>query len=150
MASMNGTQPGRARCMRRVVQLGVVALALVFLVPSPQNLGAAPRGATPRQKGKIQRAPAVTDNVGRMDANNLDLFVTNHGSFGWDLGTSEPGLRYPRGTLRTALFAAGIWVGAKVNGEIRTCVAEYSQEFAPGPMLDGTFQVDQPYFKNFI
>jgi len=143
--------------MRRVVQVGVVAVALALLVPSPPNLGAAPKGAAPRAKGKIRNAPTVTDNAGRMDANNLDLFVTNHGSFGWDLGTGEPGLRYPKGTLRTALFAAGIWVGAKVDGEIRTCVAEYSQEFAPGPMYDdpadtlpATFMVDQSYFKNFV
>jgi hypothetical protein len=106
-------------------------------------------GAVSGGKGSVRRASKAIDNDDRMNVNNLDMFLTNHGSFGWDLATSQPGLRYPNGTTKTALFAAGIWVGAKVNNEIRTCVAEYSQEFAPGPMYNGTFQIDQPAFRNY-
>lgn len=134
--------------MRTFERFGVVALVLTALL-APEAM-AAPQGSTGRtRKPSVHRSTATTDNSGRMDANNLDLFVTNHGSFGWDLSTGNSGLRYPKGTTQTALFAAGMWVGAQVNDTIRTCVAEYSQEYTPGPMLGGTFQVDQSAFKNY-
>src|SRR5438876_4187318 len=129
--------------MRTLGRVGGVALVLLALL-APEAIAAAKGGpGNVRRQPVVRRSAASTDNSGRMDANNLDMFVTNHGSFGWDLSTSEPGLRYPKGTTKTALFAAGIWVGAQVNDTIRTCIAEYSQEYAPGPMYNGTFQVDQ-------
>jgi len=128
----------------------IAAVALVLVMATGQEATAAMKSGTGTSvKKSIRRASKTLDNAGRMDANNIDMFVTNHGSFGWDLATSQPGLRFPKGTTKTALFAAGLWVGAKVGGEVRTAVAEYSQEFAPGPMLNGTFQVDQAAFKNY-
>jgi len=118
----------------------VALLATTFLLTVP---------LTARARPGARSAPALIDNAGRMDANNLDLFVTNHGSFGLDLSTFGPGLHYPKGTSKTALFAAGIWVGAQVNDSIRTCTAEYVQEYEPGPMYNGTFQADQAAFKNY-
>jgi hypothetical protein len=128
--------------------MGAVALVLV-LIAAHDASAAMKSGTSGGTKRSIRRASKSVDNSGRMNANNLDMFVTNHGSFGWDLSTSQPGLFFPKGTTKTCLFAAGMWVGAKVNGEVRTCVAEYSQEYAPGPMLNGTFQIDQPAFKNY-
>jgi len=95
------------------------------------------------------RGPSILDNDDRMDVNNLDMRVTNHGSIAYDLTTGNGGLIYPRGSGTTAVFAAGIWLGAKVNGEIRVALAEYGQEFTPGPMQNGTFIADQPAFRNF-
>ena len=135
------------RTLGRVVGVALVVLALL----APEAIAAPPKaGPGYVRRPPAHRSTAATDNAGRMDANNLDMFVTNHGSFAWDLSTSEPGLRYPKGTTKTALFAAGIWVGAQVNDSIRTCIAEYSQEYAPGPMLGGAFQVDQPAFKTAL
>ncbi|GAB4320315.1 MAG: hypothetical protein Kow0074_10550 [Candidatus Zixiibacteriota bacterium] len=78
----------------------------------------------------------VTDLQTWIDINNLLMFVTNTGSFAYDqggvLGKSD-GLYYPRGTNRTVIFAGGFWMGAKVNGDIRIALAEYSDEFVPGP-----------------
>src|SRR5438876_1001470 len=134
--------------MRTLGRVGGVALVLLALL-APEAIAAAKGEPGNVRSPPVRRYAASTDNSGRMDANNLDMFVTNHGSFGCDLSTSEPGLRYPKGTTKTALFAAGIWVGAQVNDTIRTCIAEYSQEYAPGPMYNGTFQVDQSAFKNY-
>src|SRR5258705_9445317 len=108
MAGRGSQQLGRAVRMRTLGRVGGVALVLLALL-APEAIAAPPRGGA----GYVRRPPAhrstaTTDNAGRMDANNLDMFVTNHGSFAWDLSTSEPGLRYPKGTLKTALFAAGI------------------------------------------
>jgi hypothetical protein len=134
--------------MRTFGRAGGVALVLLALL-APEAIAKATAGSGYVRQQQPRRSAASTDNAGRMDANNLDMFVTNHGSFAWDLSTSGPGLLYPSGTTKTALFAAGIWVGAQVNDSIRTCIAEYSQEYAPGPMYNGTFQVDQTAFKNY-
>ncbi|HUU46761.1 MAG TPA: hypothetical protein VM118_13610, partial [Acidobacteriota bacterium] len=52
------------------------------------------------------------------------------------------GLYFPRGTNRTVIFAAGLWVGALVNGNPRVTVAEHTSEWGPGPMEDGTYSAD--------
>jgi hypothetical protein len=134
----------------------VAVLATTFLLSAPQIAHArpghrAPAASSARDPAKhgFRPASALIDNTGHVDANNLDMFVTNHGSFGYDLTTGGPGLEFPTGSGKTALFAAGIWVGAQVNDSIRTCTAEYSQEYAPGPMYNGTFQLDQIAFKNY-
>ena len=95
-------------------------------------------------------APATIDNSGRMDVNNLDMIVTNHGSFAYDLTTGSAGLEYPKGSGHTAVFAAGMWIGAKVGTDVRITMSAYSQEFVPGPMLNGTFLPDNPQFKNYM
>ncbi|MCX6830053.1 MAG: hypothetical protein NT002_12355 [candidate division Zixibacteria bacterium] len=81
------------------------------------------------------------------DANNLLTFASNRGSFGYDIQMSfgqVPGLYYPytgncgditSGNLKkTVLFASGIMLGGKVNGQIRTAVSAYGiEEFFRGP-----------------
>lgn len=130
---------------------GVVLATLVLFIAAPDVLGAPRAGApAPRPKGtKIRRAAAIIDNNDRMNVNNLDMVVTNHGSISYDLETGNAGLIYPKGSTSTAVFAAGLWIGAKVNGEVRAAVGEYSQEFVPGPMVNGTFQPDVPEFRNY-
>lgn len=129
---------------------GVVLATLVLFVAAPEVLGAPRAGApAPRKGTQVKRAAAIIDNNDRMDANNLDMVVTNHGSISYDLETGGAGLIYPKGSTSTAVFAAGLWIGAKVNGQIRAAVGEYSQEFVPGPMVNGTFQPDLPEFRNY-
>jgi flagellar hook capping protein FlgD len=119
------------------------ALVAAFLLGAPQTARAsAPHGA-------IHPAPTIFDNSARMDANNLDMAVTNHGSFAYDLLTGGAGLIYPKGTANSAVFAAGVWIGAKVGGDVRVAVAAYGQEFVPGPMLYGTYQPDDIRFKSY-
>ncbi len=90
------------------------------------------------------------DTDTRLDMNNLEMFVYNDGNFAYDnanvLGKTD-GLYFPRGTKKTVIYSAGIWIGAKVGGDIRLAIAEYSSEFVPGPMLDGTYQPDNANFK---
>lgn len=83
--------------------------------------------------------PQSIDNDTHVDVNNIDMFVTNHGSFGWDLVTGDPGTTFPKGTDKTVIFASGLWMGAKVGNDLRVTVAEYSQEYAAGTINpDGT------------
>jgi len=133
--------------MRSLRWLGVATL-IVFLA-APEVSGA-PKSSHPQPKrSKIRRAPSSIDNTTTMDVNNLDMVVTNHGSLSYDLETGNAGLIYPKGGTKTAVFAAGLWIGAQVNDTIRCAIGEYSQEFVPGPMADSTYLPDIPEFRNY-
>jgi len=140
------------RSRRKGMSLGacavIVTAATLVLATAPVSDAARPGSTSVSRRGPM-RAPSLFDNAARMDANNLDMFVTNHGSFAFDLETGGPGLFFPKGGTSTVVFAGGIWVGAQVNGETRVATGEYSQEFGPGPMLGGTFQPDNPRFKSY-
>ncbi|MBD3334672.1 MAG: hypothetical protein GF355_04070, partial [Candidatus Eisenbacteria bacterium] len=82
--------------------------------------------------------PQTTDVDQTVDANSLEMYVTNLGSFGHHLRTGNPGGYFPRGTTKSVIFASGLWIGAQVEGEDgpRVAIAEYTQEFSPGVIQD--------------
>jgi len=128
-------------------RLGTIAsftlLVLVFGVPGVQATQALHR------EHALLKAPSTFDNTARMDANELDMVVTNHGSIAFDLLTSNAGLVYPRGSAKTAVYAAGPWIGATVSSTVRVALGEYGQEYVPGPMANGTFLPDSPAFRTY-
>jgi len=109
-----------------------MALALLTVGVAGTAMAAPPSGV-PQRLTKI-------DNSTVIDINNISMFVTNQGSFAFDIPGGSSGLEFPKNTGKTAVFAAGLWVGGKVNGETRVAIAEYSNEYAPGPMrADGSW-----------
>jgi hypothetical protein len=132
--------------MRFLRWLGVAGL-VIMLAASDAAAAVKPRVGPFR--GTPHRAASTIDNTTHMDVNNIDMVVTNHGSFAYDLVTGNAGFIYPKGSTHTAVFAAGPWIGAKVGNEVRIAVGEYSQEFVPGPMAGGTFQPDNPRYRNY-
>ncbi|GAB4314261.1 MAG: hypothetical protein Kow0074_01150 [Candidatus Zixiibacteriota bacterium] len=100
--------------------------------------------------GPVAVAPAAVDRSAYIGVNNLQMLVSNVGSFAFDPTNrfgSDAGLYFPRGTDKTVIFAGGIWVGARVNGQPRVSVAEYTQEFRPGTADNGTYEPDQSRFR---
>ncbi|MDH4034933.1 MAG: hypothetical protein OEV80_14160, partial [candidate division Zixibacteria bacterium] len=99
------------------------------------------------------------DNEEYINANSILMFVTNHGNFGRDLagvfgydgGTFFPFVSIDNiesGALTNfVLYSVGLWLGGKVDGQTRVAIAEYSDEYVPGPMANGTYQPDDPSFK---
>jgi hypothetical protein len=55
-------------------------------------------------------ARATVDNTTVIDVNQLSMYVTNTGSFAWN-GARKSGLEFPKGTGKTAVYAAGLWLG---------------------------------------
>ncbi|HWO57082.1 MAG TPA: hypothetical protein VNN55_05910 [bacterium] len=108
--------------------------------------------AGPRQS-PAPASPQIIDNTTFFDANNLLMFVGNTGSFAYDrtalLGKND-GLYYPKGTNTSVIYAAGVWMGAKVNGGVRTAAAEYANDYVPGPMANGTFQSDRGSYRVYV
>jgi hypothetical protein len=92
--------------------------------------------AADRLQSRIVRPARVngTDNSEFIDVNNMKMFVTNTGSFAWDKFSGNAGLEFPKGTGKTCVFAAGLWLGAQVGGQTRVAVSEYSDEYGPGAM----------------
>ena len=132
---------------RRIgVALAVVALTLGSIAAS---WAGAPdqRGATPFRAQRPLSAAGL-DQDRRIDVNSINMWVTNYGSFAWDIAGGPAGLVYPKGTAKTAVFASGLWLGATVGAEVRTTVAEYSQEYDPGIMIGGTYDnPNRPEYK---
>lgn len=119
---------------------GVLAATMVLWVCAGVALAAKPSHRESRPFGVARPFRIQQQDLSRrIDINNLNLFVTNEGSFGFDVaGNFNGGLLYPNHTTNSAIFAAGLWVGAKVGSEYRATVAEYSDEYVAGRILDGS------------
>ena len=89
----------------------VLALALVTGVVATAG-ARSPRGPEPRGRATIRRA-LIVDNSQRIDVNQISMVVTNTGSIAYDKATGSAGLEYPKGSGKTAVFAAGPWLGAR-------------------------------------
>ncbi|HKQ18497.1 MAG TPA: hypothetical protein VJW75_02005, partial [Candidatus Eisenbacteria bacterium] len=81
--------------MRSLRWLGAAALILALTVPDAMGAPRSNSGTAPR--AKVKRAAQFIDNAGRMDVNNLDMVVTNHGSIAYNLITGNGGLVFPKG-----------------------------------------------------
>ena len=122
-------------------------LGLVAAVVATDALAHVPLRSQ-QESGNPRPVVNVTDTGTVIDGNLLSMFVTNVGSFAFDLPNGASGLEFPKGSTKTAVFAAGLWMGAQVAGETRVTVAEYSMEFASGTMQPGgTPSPDGPHFK---
>jgi hypothetical protein len=122
-------------------------LIMIFAL-SIAGLAAPPPGTAP--DNTISELKSI-DNDTYININRILTFVTNHGNFGRDLmGVfgHDYGTFYPYTTTddivsglhdNNVLYCAGLWMGGKVNDQIRIAVAEYNDEYVPGPMANGTW-----------
>jgi hypothetical protein len=77
----------------------------------------------------------VTRDSVWIDANQIAMIIMNNGTFARDPQTGNAAFFYPRGTNKSAIYAAGLRIAGKVNGEIRTACADYNVEYQPGVIL---------------
>ena len=107
-------------------RLAALAASLFILVP-----GAAAQGT-------CSLGTAAVD----LDANDVRARMFNNGGLFFNGGAAN--YEVPKGGGVNAMFAAGLWVGGKVNGELRAAAADYADwEFWPGPLdADGNPPAD--------
>lgn len=72
-----------------------------------------------------------------MQGNNINTTFRSDGIFNYDWITftdKDAGMIWPvtSSSRKTVNFTSGIWVGGKVNGQIRTAIAAYASHFTPG------------------
>ncbi|MFA7330582.1 MAG: hypothetical protein WC326_05850 [Candidatus Delongbacteria bacterium] len=88
--------------------------------------------------GKVSPGTDVTSTTMTIDANQLDMFVTNVGVFAYDKSNARgksDGLYFPNNyplSDKSVIYDAGLWLGGIRGGDTLVTVAEYSQEFVPG------------------
>src|SRR5262249_33589083 len=118
--------------MRRFALLS--ALLLVVGSGRPVEGGVAPahRQVVPAGSARVVAADAGP----RIGLNRLNLLVANDCLLPFTI-RADGGLVYPRGSGKTALFCAGLHVGALVGPETRVTIAYYGSEFGPGAMVGG-------------
>ena len=129
----------------RMLAPALAALAIGVGGPRPVAVLASPDApASP--------ARATEYALRRLDVNRLALRVTNDGRFPYDplvlpafapapggaTTTDRSGLAYPRGAnATTMLYAAGLWVGGTLGGDVRVALGEYASDFLPGSKYIG-------------
>jgi hypothetical protein len=115
-----------ARRYEMVAARWIIAL-LLFAVLTAAVVGA----PIPREQS-IPPDDVAMYNVSSLDANNLNMRLSNMGLFVFGLGGG--GLEYPGGSGKTCAYDAGLWIGARVEGETRVTVGWYQTEYSPGPI----------------
>src|SRR5258706_2256869 len=91
---------------RRVI-IGITALVLVLGRSDPSGAAVPQRRASGGAKpARVQQPARVqgNDQDRRIDINNLNMWVTNFGSYAWDIATGNARLVYPRGSLNTGML----------------------------------------------
>ncbi len=92
------------------------------------------QGFDKQAKTKVSSTLTKRDSA-LINANQISMIVMNNGTFARDPMTGDAAFFYPKGTDKKLLYAAGIEIAGKVNGEIRTAAANYNMEFQPGKIL---------------
>jgi len=97
------------------------ALAASFVVLLAASLGASRLEAAVRQPSPNQ--PQDIDVSTVIDVNDIRMFVTNTGSLADDRTTGSAGFEFPKGSGKTAVYEAGLWLAARVVGQTRVAVS---------------------------
>ena len=111
-------------------------LAMLIVLLAVSAVAEAPKEPEQNDRVEPKHRPMLIDNETWIDANNINMVVTNHGSFAYDLTTQDPGLEFPKGTDKQCVYAGGIWIGCKVSGAVRVTAGSFTQEYTPGPITE--------------
>ena len=116
----------------------LLGISLIFLV-----LDGTPSLAAWPASLPVPARSAVVVEDSLFDANELRMSVSNTGGVARYFPDGTSGLEWPKGTGRSVIYSAGLWIGAEVNGAPRVTVASYGWEYAAGP-LDAAGQPVDP------
>ena len=99
--------------------------------------------------GSSRSASPLIQDYMLFDVNNISTWITNYGVIFRNPLTGNSGFEWPKGSGIFAIYAAGPWIGAKVNGEPRVAIAEYSYEFVPGTINSVTHLHNDPSLSRY-
>ena len=73
-----------------------------------------------------------------LDGNQINCTIASDGPYADPYKTNQAGLEWPKGSGKTAVYTAGIWIVGKhvPSQSLRTAVMDYNSEYQPGPLLE--------------
>lgn len=101
-----------------------------------------------KEKKVTYQQNQVNSRCQRLNVNQLGMWILNNGSFCRNYQTGKAGLEYPRGSGKYAVYAAGLWITGKINGNVRTACADYNSEYQGGVILSNG-QPDDPSLEKY-
>ncbi|MFZ0391312.1 MAG: hypothetical protein WAN36_12715 [Calditrichia bacterium] len=113
--------------MKKFLVVLLITLTCFSLLYSAENVG----------KSKVSfNKPTILEDYW-VDANRMNGVYRNNGIWLYDVVAGDWGLEWPKGSGLSPVFAAGQWVGARYQDEIRVAGIQHSAtEFQPGVILD--------------
>ena len=66
---------------------------------------------------------SLTLDAKKINANEISAWVRNNGGLHRDPVTMQAGFEWPKGTLKTAIYESGLWLGAKIADSIHVALA---------------------------
>lgn len=127
-------------------------ILLIFLFLGAVNFTEARENVKHRTTKATKSAKSITaaclpgSSEINMDLNNVRTIIMTQGGM-WTDANEDAAYEVPKGSLKTALYAGGIWVGGvDVNGQLRTCARTFRSAYAgndywPGPLTKGPNEV---------
>lgn len=118
------------KCILNIIMGAAVLLFLAQPLYSAEN----PR----RDRQKL--AKGTIFQWKQLDGNRINCTVASDGPYADNRKSGQAGLEWPKGSGKTPIFTAGIWLGGvhRPTGQIRMAQMDYSSEYQAGPVI-GTF-----------
>jgi hypothetical protein len=108
--------------MKSTLLISVLLLFCVFFIAADKDPSR--RNSSPKQTSVLSSQ--------KFDVNFISTWYRNNGSYNRTPSSGNSGFEWPKGTNKHARYASGLWIGGKINNQIRVTVAEYDYEYLPG------------------
>ena len=107
-------------CWTILVFAGVLSSGLLYAVDMDGN------------NERTLRKPLVRSAL-NFDGNRIDNDLENNGMIVSQNVSGRSGMTWPAGNGTQTIYASGIWLGGKVNNQVRVVAGEFNGEYASGP-----------------
>lgn len=130
----------------------IIFIGLIFSLPVNDLAAKERKGYSP-----VRMNAGVTNNF--LQVNNINAIFRSDGYFNYDkinFLNGDAGMIWPVSAAQrqTAIFTTGIYIGAKVNGELRLAASMFNTHFSPGNIpvvgeVPGSSVCSDPRLKNY-
>ncbi len=114
----------------------IILLTFVFAIGLANSVLVAEEHHGNRDKKRLDKS-TVVNAYAEFDVNRIRSYIINNGLFANDPPTGYSGLFYPKGTGKTAIYTAGMWLLGLSHDthKLRACAANYSTDMVGGMIL---------------